>query len=94
MRTSYNEYMVRIWVKIMQGEKIVRQYVYEKEELLVWSHFFVYVSELCAELDIPTPVVVKTHIFNFAKFRNVRFLPRDFVEEVDFDKLVLENLSV
>ena len=34
------------------------------------------------------------HIFNFAKFNHVRFLPRDFVEGVDFDYLLLENIVV
>ena len=42
----------------------------------------------------PTPVLIKTHIFNYAKFNTVRFLPRDFAESVDFDKLVLDNIVV
>ena len=31
---------------------------------------------------------------NFAKFNHVKFLPRDFVEGVDFDYLLLENIIV
>ena len=31
-------------------------------------------------------------IFNYAKFNRVTFLPRDFAEPVNFDKLVLENI--
>ena len=85
--------MFRIWAKIIKEGKIVRQFVYENtEEKLTYSHFLNYLFDICRELDCPTPVLLKTHIFNFAKFNHVRFLPRDFVEEVDFDYLLLENL--
>ena len=61
-------------------------------EKLTYSHFFNYLADICRELDVPTPVLLKTHIFNFAKFNHVRFYPRDFVEGVDFDYLLLENI--
>ena len=48
-------------------------------------------SNICENLDIPTPVLIKTHLFNYAKYNNVRFKKDDFVESIDFDKLVLEN---
>ena len=44
-------------------------------------------------MDIATPVLLITHIFNYAKFSTVRFIPRDFAEPVDFDKLVLDNIT-
>ena len=84
--------MFRIWGKIIVGEKIIKQVVYENDEKYVHSHFFNYLADVCEELDIPTPILTKTHIINFAKFRTVRFLPRDFAEKPEFDKLVLDNL--
>ncbi len=86
--------MFRIWAKLLREGKIVRQFVYEGEEKLTYSHFLTYLFDICRELDCPTPVLLKTHIFNFAKFNHVRFLPRDFVESTDFDALVLENIIV
>ena len=87
--------MFRIWAKIMKEGKIQRQFVYENdEEKLTYSHFLQYLFDICRELDAPTPVLLKTHIFNFAKFNHVRFLPRDFVEAVDFDYLLLENIII
>ena len=87
--------MFRIWAKIIKEGKIVRQFVYENtEEKLTYSHCLNYLFDICRELDCPTPVLLKTHIFNFAKFNHVRFLPRDFVESVDFDSLWLENIVV
>lgn len=84
--------MFRIWAKLMKDGKIIRQFVYEGQEKLTFSHFLNYLFDICRELDCPTPVLLKTHIFNFAKFNHVRFLPRDFVEGVDFDYLLLENI--
>ncbi len=83
---------MRIWAKLMTDGRIRKQYVYEKDEKLTYSHFFEYLTEICRELDIPTPVLTKTHIFNFAKFNHVKFPTRDFVESLDYDYLFLENI--
>ena len=85
---------MRIWAKIVKEGKTEKQIVYENEEKLTYSHFMDYLFDICYELDVSTPVLLKTHIFNFAKFNHVRFLPRDFVESVDFDYLLLENIIV
>ncbi|MDE7300731.1 MAG: hypothetical protein K2N47_01030 [Clostridia bacterium] len=84
--------MFRIWAKILSDGKIVKQLTYERDEKFSYSHFFDYLAEICDGLDIATPVLIKPHIFNYAKFNSVRFLPRDFAESVDFDYLVLENI--
>ena len=87
----YNTNM-RIWAKLMTDGRIRKQFVYENSERLTYSHFFDYLTEICKELDIPTPVLTKTHIFNFAKFNHVKFPTRDFVESLGYDYLFLENL--
>lgn len=84
---------MRLWGKVMVQDKIIRQFVLEKDERIVYSHFFDYLTELCSELDIPTPVLLKTHIMQFAKFHHVKFIPRDFVDGVSFDKFWIENIS-
>lgn len=76
----------------MTDGKICKQTVYENPEKLTYSHFFEYMTDICQELDIPTPVLTKTHIFNFAKFNHVKFIPRDFVESLGYDRLVIENI--
>ena len=85
--------MVKIWAKVLLDGRIEKQTTYEQGEELTYSHFFTYLAEICAALDIPTPVLLKPHIMNFAKFNHVVFLPRDFLENVDFDKLLLENIT-
>ncbi len=86
--------MFKIWAKVIKDGKIIKQITYERDEKFSYSHFFEYLADISESLDIATPVLMKPHIFNFAKFNTVRFLPRDFAESVDFDKLVLENIIV
>lgn len=83
--------MFRIWAKVMKKDKIIGQFVLEKYESLDYSKFYDYVREICEALEIPTPIIIKTHLFNYAKYNNVRFGASDFVECIEFDKLVLEN---
>ena len=84
--------MFRIWAKVLKEGHIEKQFVYEKEEKFSYSDFFTYLSDICVELDVPTPVLMKTHIFHYAKFNHVVFRPDDFIEEVAFDRLLLENI--
>ncbi|MBP5242765.1 MAG: hypothetical protein J6Z36_03645 [Clostridia bacterium] len=84
---------MRLWAKVMREDKILKQYVLERDERVTYSHFFDYLSTLCAELDIPTPVLLKSHIMQFAKFHHVKFIPRDFVDSIEFDKIWLEKIS-
>ena len=83
--------MVRIWAKIIKNNKIIKQCVYEREGQTDYSLFYEYLHDICLELDVSTPVLIKTHLFNYAKYNNVKFLKEDFVESVDFDKLILET---
>lgn len=85
--------MFRIWAKVYQNEHIAKQTVYESDERFTYADFFGYLAELCTELDVPTPVLLKQHLFQYAKFRHVVFRPADFMEPVDFTKLVIENIS-
>ena len=59
-----------------------------------YSEFFSYLKDICENLDISTPVLIKTHLFNYAKYNVVRFTQSDFVEQISFDKLVLENALI
>ena len=85
--------MFKIWAKVFDNEHIEKQTVYESDKQFTYSQFFNYLTEICDTLDIPTPVLLKTHIFNYAKFRHVVFRPSDFMEAVPFHKLVLENIG-
>ena len=86
--------MIRIWAKVLKNNKIINQYVFERAENMDYSKFFDYLREICENLDIATPVLIKTHLFNYAKYNVVRFTAGDFLESIPFDKLVLENIFI
>ncbi len=83
-----------MWAKVVKDGKIINQITYGRDEKFAYARFFDYLADICEGLDIATPVLMKTHIFNYAKFNTVRFLPRDFAEPVDFDKLIIENIVI
>ena len=86
--------MFKIWAKVIKDGKIIKQLSYEREDKFSYSQFFNYLADICEGLDVATPVLLKTHVFNYAKFSTVRFIARDFAESVDFGKLVLDNIIV
>ena len=86
--------MIRLWAKTTKGHKITKNYIYESIDNFSYETFYLHVQELCHKMDIPTPVVLDFHIKNFINFNNCVFLPRDFVESIAFDKLIIEEASI
>lgn len=85
--------MVKLWARAIKEHKTVKKYDFVKDETMEWAAFYGYVVEICHAMDLSTPVITKTHLFNFAKFNFVRFLKSDFIEAVDFDYLMIENVN-
>lgn len=86
--------MIRIWARTVVEEKITRSYIYESINNFDEGKFKLHIANICHEMDIPTPLIIKNHIANFVDFNNAVFLPRDFVESIDFDKFIIENAIV
>ena len=55
-----------------------------------WSSLL---HELCQDLDLCRPVVLRKHVNDLARFSRVVFKPADFIESVDFDEFEIEVLS-
>ncbi|MBP5372708.1 MAG: hypothetical protein J6Y44_00795 [Clostridia bacterium] len=86
--------MIRLWGKLYKDHKIVKDVTLNTgASTMDYSLFFDYMSEISHALDAPSPVVIKTHIFNFAKFNFVKFLKDDFVESVNFDYMLVELIK-
>lgn len=86
--------MIRIWARTENEGKITRSYIYESIDNFVEDKFYKHIEKICHELDIPTPAILKSHITNYVDFNNSIFLPRDFVESIDFEKMIIENASL
>lgn len=85
--------MIKIWAKTMIKDKITRDQIYTRDEKFDSEKLMDYLVDMCYEFDIPTPIVLKSHIKNFDKFNITRFKESDFVEAIDFNSLVIENAS-
>ena len=72
---------MKLWIKTYVGDKITNSIVLSKKGVSRDA------------FDLSTPVVLSQHFHHFANYNSVKFLPRDFVEPVDFDKLVVENVK-
>lgn len=82
----------RIWLRTVGvEEKIEKEIIYIAKDGDI-NEFIEGLREACEELDEATPVVLKTHYNHFKQFNIVRFAPRDFVESVYFEKMILERI--
>lgn len=83
----------RIWAKTTVGDKITRDYMYTLDSAFDEERLFEYVCDIARAMDIPTPCILASHVHNFVHFNIARFLPREFVDTVDFDMFVIENTT-
>ena len=83
---------MKIWAKVMKGGKILRDVIYENDLTLTPSNFQRTLQEISYKLDVATPVTLPTHYKHFERFNRVKYLPRDFIEEVDYTSFVLERV--
>ncbi len=86
--------MLRIWARTMQDDKITKSMIYESIDNFNPENFRVHIENICHSMDIPTPIVIKSHINNFDEFNHAVFPAKDFIESVEFDKFIIENASL
>lgn len=86
--------MIQLWAKIYKDNRLIKDTTLKiNTSKLDYSLFFDYIAEMCHTLDVPTPLIIKDSIFNFAKFNFVKFKSTDFVERCDFDHLLVELIK-
>lgn len=83
---------MKIWAKIVNGDKIIRDIIYERDLVLTPANYQKMLQEMSYQLDIATPVSLPTHFKHFERFNRIKYIPRDFIEEVDFTAYILERV--
>lgn len=83
---------MKVWAKVMKGDKILHDVIFEDELSLSEEDFRKLLQELAYRLDIAAPVSLHTHLRHFERFNRVKYLARDFIEEVDFDSFIIERV--
>ncbi|MEG1528918.1 MAG: hypothetical protein RR405_01075 [Clostridia bacterium] len=79
-----------IWAKVFKGDKIIRDTMFSENYPMTQAGFIKALQEIAYRLDIATPVNLQSHFKHFQKFNRIKYLPRDFIEDVDFTSVVLE----
>lgn len=82
---------MKIWLTVHKGEKITYGTIADYGKKLTRAGFENLVSECCRAADLATPVFLISHFSHFHRFNIAKFLPRDFLEPVDFDFITVEN---
>lgn len=56
---------MKIWAKVMKGDKILRDVIYESELSLTPSNFTRMLQDISYKVDVATPVTLPTHFKHF-----------------------------
>ena len=81
--------MSRLWVRLIKNHRMLKNQTVpcpwgEEQDVLV---------EVCREFDVPAPMWLNKHGFEFEQFRRTAFTKDHFVEEIAFDRMEIEFLD-
>lgn len=86
--------MFSIWAKKMdEDNRIKKHQMFHFKQEFDEKLLFAYLQIVCSEWKIETPVVLTKHIVHFAEFNTVKFRKDDFIDQTDFNSLVLEYVE-
>lgn len=83
--------MTKLWAKLIKDDKITISYIYKNKENFDINHFPLYLMDICYNLDIELPIIIKKHLKDFYLFNITIFNQSDFLNQQIFDKLTIEN---
>lgn len=75
--------MIKVWAKIVIDHKVKQSVVVMVDP----EHFYDGLTQIAAELKIPTPMVTQSQIDHFLEFNLLKLKQRDFIESIPFDIL-------
>ena len=87
--------MFRLWVKIIDSGKIVKNMTIENSDssLNRTKKIFHAIDEACYAYDLSKPLWLDKNISEFKKSSKTRFTKDNFVDEIDFDYLEIEVIE-
>lgn len=81
---------MNIWVKLTTVDnKILKQTTMELSESFLQEKLLDYLSEICSELDVATPIILSKHLASLQEYNQIVFYASDFLEQVKFHKMVV-----
>ena len=86
--------MLKIWLKTIEENRITSQKTLKMNEPYSRDLLEYMIRTILEQMDIPAPVFISAHFVNFEEYKITRFLPRDFVETVPFDKIEVVDITI
>ena len=80
--------MIKFWGKVISNEKIIKSKTVKVDTEN--TTFFDMLANLSHQLNIPTPVLLDKHVYDFNLFGICTFKSDDYIEEIAFDRFVIE----
>jgi hypothetical protein len=86
--------MLKIWGKLIKDNRIIRDEVAISEiDDSYQENLKLCITELCYQFDISTPYWLKSNVNEYNKRRKISFDENNFIEEISFDKFMIEELK-
>jgi len=86
--------MLKIWGKLIKNSKIIKHDVAASDiEGSYQDNLKECIRELCYRFDLPTPYWLPSNVEEYNKRRKVSFTQHNFIEELDFDKFMIEEIE-
>ncbi|MGI6215705.1 MAG: hypothetical protein ACOYIT_07530 [Christensenellales bacterium] len=79
----------RLWIRLIRKNKIVKDAVVPVEN----GDWFGALSKACHEFDLSVPVLLNSHIKDWNEFHLARFLPGDFLDSFNYDRMEVEGIT-
>ncbi len=86
--------MKKLWAKIMKNNKIAEESIVCLDNNFSADNLYEPLKELCYNLKIETPIVLKKHKNQLEEFNQTKFVQADFVDVISFDNLALEYFEI
>ena len=86
--------MLKIWGTLIKDNRIIRDEVATSEiDASYQENLKTCITQLCYEFDIATPYWLKSNVNEYNKRHKVSFDENNFIEEIYFDKFIIEELK-
>lgn len=81
---------IKIWFKgyIKNDLKLTKAFEFPKN-----TELFEILVHCCSQYDLPVPVILEKHEKYFKEFSLVKFFKNDFVEQLSYDAVEVENFE-
>ena len=81
---------MRIWAATRDMNRILSETVLDFAPAKNEDDWSRVIGELCRELDLSRPLILKKHLNELNHFRHTTFLPSYFMESVSFNKFTVQ----